>query len=373
VSYSPRLSAWRTHSCDRLGGSAWAPKLSSHECERGTHECVRHCALYIAIAFALATSLEAQAPSFRVPARLVIAPTSVTDHRGQFINGLTVSDFTLFDNETPQKIYEDSDFLPISLAVAIQTNDTVAAMQPRIQELGPLLGTLVVGEGSEAAILTFDQRVHIVQDFSSDLGRLTHTLRHIEFSYTNSHLIDAVLEGIHMLKQRPEGRRRILLLISETRDQGSESKLRDAVAEAELNNILIYSLNISRAHAVREIFLKAYDGPAHTAISIDLLAAIKEIYSGAKGLVIENPLSVLTRYSGGEEFSFLKQHALEEAVGKIGKEIHGQYLLSYTPAHAGDSSYHAIRVTLNRPGLEVRSRPGYWASAQEFAAEPSTH
>jgi hypothetical protein len=121
-----------------------------------------------------------------------------------------------------------------------------------------------------------------------------------------------------LLEKRPAERRRILLLISETRDEGSESKLRDAVAEAEVNNILIYSLNIARSP--KEIFPGG--------LTLDPGALIKEIYSGLKSLVIENPLSVLTRYTGGRQYSFVKQTAFEDAVTKIGEEIHGQYLLN---------------------------------------------
>jgi len=110
-------------------------------------------------------------PLVRVPVRLVIAPTSVTDKQGKFINGLTVSDFTLFDNDVPQQIHEDADFLPISLAVAIETNLTVEGILPRIRELGPLLGTLVVGDGGECSIMTFDKHINVVQNFTSDLGR----------------------------------------------------------------------------------------------------------------------------------------------------------------------------------------------------------
>jgi len=297
-----------------------------------------------------------QEPLVRVPVRLVIAPASVTDQHGKFINGLTLPDFTLFDNDVLQQIHEDADFLPISLAVAIETNLTVEGILPRIRELGPLLGTLVVGDGGECSIMTFDKHINVVQNFTSDLGRLTQALHHIEFNYVSSHLIDATLQAIHLLKQRPPERRRILLLISETRDRGSESKLRDAVAEAELNNILIYSLNVSRAHAAGKIFLPSNGGP-----SIDVKALIQEIYGGVKTLVIENPLSVLTRYTGGRQYPFLKQHSLEDAVTRIGEEIHGQYLLSYSPTNLGEGGYHKIRVDLNKAGLTVRSRPGYWS------------
>jgi hypothetical protein len=69
--------------------------------------------------------LAQEPPIARVPVRLVIAPTSVTDQRGKFINGLGAPDFTLYDNDVPQQIHEDSDFLPISLAVAIQNNTAI--------------------------------------------------------------------------------------------------------------------------------------------------------------------------------------------------------------------------------------------------------
>jgi VWFA-related protein len=216
-----------------------------------------------------------------------------------------------------------------------------------------LLSTLVVGEGGEAAVLTFNQKVELVQDFTSDLGHLSRALKQIDVLYRKSHLIDGTLEAIRLLEKRPAERRRILLLISETRDEGSESKLRDAVAEAEVNNILIYSLNISRVHAAKEIFPGG--------LSLDPAALIKEIYTGIKSLVIENPLSVLTRYTGGRQYLFVKQQAFEDAVTKIGEEIHGQYLLSYSPSNIQEQGYHKIRVELNRKELTVRSRPGYYS------------
>src|SRR5260370_21120509 len=151
----------------------------------------------------------------------------------------------------------------------------------------------------------------------------------------------------------PPERRRILLLISETRDRGSESKLRDVVAEAELNNILIYSLNVSRAHSAGRIFPGA--------LSLDLKALIQEIYGGLKTLVIENPLSVLTRYTGGRQYPFYKQRSLEEAVTKIGEEIHGQYLLRYSPTNLREAGFHRIRVELSKSEVTVRSRPRYWS------------
>ena len=164
--------------------------------------------------------LSAQEPILRVPVRLVVAPTSVTDRSGNFINGLSAADFQLYDNDVPQQIHEDGDFLPISVAIAIQSNLNKHAVE-RVHELGPLLGALVVGVGGESAIFTFNDKLDVRQDFTPDLGRLTHVLRRIEYSPGPSHVIDATLDATRLLDQCPVLRRRIRMLISESRDLGS--------------------------------------------------------------------------------------------------------------------------------------------------------
>jgi hypothetical protein len=278
--------------------------------------------LSLLVATLLACATLAAQTTFHVPARLVVAPTSVTDRSGNFINGLTASDFRLYDNDVPQQIHEDGDFLPISLAIAVQTNLKKQAVE-RVRELGPLLGALVVGVGGEASIFTFDQELHVGQDFTPDLGRLTLALRRIEFSRGPSSPLKAVFEACQLLDRRPELRRRILLLISEPYPIPGSS---DVGPDSALSNTLIYWLNLGHG-----------PGP-------------------------EDALSSLTSYTGGREFTIGNQRALERAITQIGEEIHGQYLLSYTPVNTAQSGFHSIRVVARRTGVEVRSRPGYWTS-----------
>jgi VWFA-related protein len=289
---------------------------------------------------ALFPLLLAAQPILRVPVRLVVAPTSVTDHAGNFVNGLSAADFQLFDNDVPQQVHEDGDFLPISLGIAIQTNLKGPSIQ-RVRELGPLLGALVVGVGGEAAIFSFTDKLDVRQDFTPDLGRLTHALRRIEFSPGPNHVIDAALDAIHLLDRRPEVRRRILLLLSEPRDQGSASTLDDALADVTMSNTLIYWLNVGRGMS-------------------------------ARGMSAEDAAPAMTRFTGGQQYSLPNGRALESAITQIGEEIHGQYLLSYTPA-TNETGFHRIRVVAKRARVEVRSRPGYWSIAQEFVPQLSNH
>jgi VWFA-related protein len=276
-----------------------------------------------ASALLLLPALAAAQEPIRVPVRLVVAPTSVTDRSGNFINGLAASDFQLYDNDVPQQVHEDGDFLPISLAIAVQTNLKGQAVE-RVRELGPLLGALVVGVGGEAAIFSFDSQLQVRQDFTPDLGRLTRALRRIEFSSGLSHVIDATVDAMRRLDQRPEGRRRILLLMSGP--GGQAGSLHDALMDAAASNTLIYWLNVAR------------------------------------GVAAEDPVPALTRYTGGEQYAIQNGRALERAITRIGEEIHGQYLLSYTPAHSNETGFHRIRVVSKKHGVEVRSRPGWWSN-----------
>ena len=292
--------------------------------------------LSLALALALFSGLLAAQPILRVPVRLIVAPTSVTDRSGNFINGLTAADFQLYDNDIPQQVHEDGDFLPISLSIAIGSSLKAQAVA-RVRELGPLLGALVVGVGGEAAIFTFADKLQVRQNFTPDLGKLTQTLRHLEFSPGPNHVIDAAIEAARLLDERPEMRRRILLLISDARDNGSEASLDNALADAALTNTLIYWLNAGRGGA------------------------------------LEDPVPAMTRYTGGQQYTLHDRRGLERAITQIGEEIHGQYLLTYTPAKTADSGFHRIRVVAKRLGVEVRSRPGYWSLAQGFVPQLVSH
>ena len=54
--------------------------------------------------------------------------------------------------------------------------------------------------------------------------------------------------------------------------------------------------------------------------------------------------------------------ALEDAITDIGKDLNSEYILSYQPTKdvEEEPGYHSIRVLVNRPGLKIRTRSGYW-------------
>ncbi|MDQ2926359.1 MAG: hypothetical protein M3R43_12515, partial [Acidobacteriota bacterium] len=107
-----------------------------------------------------------------VPVIVVIAPTTVLDKGGDYVNGLSVDDFKLFDNGKPQRITQDVGFLPLSLVVGVEASSMLGDILPKIQTIGVMISNLVVGQNGEAAVLAFDHRIRTVQEFTDDPGKI---------------------------------------------------------------------------------------------------------------------------------------------------------------------------------------------------------
>ena len=152
---------------------------------------------------------------------VVIAPTTVRDRSGNFVNGLQLQDFELYDNNKLQKITADIRDEPLSIVIAVQKSSNLDSVMPKIQRIGPMLSTLVAGQDGEVAIVAFDHRVQVVQDFTNETEKVTEAMKKIVPGSNNHKLVDVVMDSIRMLKNRPKDRRRVLLLISEKRDKGS--------------------------------------------------------------------------------------------------------------------------------------------------------
>ena len=326
--------------------------------------------------------------TIRATVNVVMAPVTVLDRHGEYVSGLQPQDFRLLDNGKEQKIQVDVAFQPISLVIAVQANDHVEGMLPKINKIGALIQPLVIGDQGEAAVMAFDHRLRIMQDFTSDSTKVENAIKKITPGSSSSRLIDAVIESVRMLRSRPANRRRILLSISETRDRSSEGKVRDALTDIQMNNVSVYCVDISRAMAgltsrpadprpdtlppamhpmpsnvpaTPNTVMQTTGGQGASAQFIPLMV---EIFKSSKAIFVDNPAEVFAKGTGGTEISFAKQKGLEEAISKIGAEIHSQYLISYNPNNKEEGGFHEINVEVNsQQAKTIRTRPGYWLAS----------
>ena len=300
-----------------------------------------------------------QPPVIRTNVPLVLVPAAVADRKGQPIDGLDVNDFVVTDDGVRQRIQMDASdavLAPVSLVVAVQSSGISAAALAKIRRVGGMIQPLIAGERGRAAVITFDDEVRTIQEFTSDSAKISAAFKGIQMqTFATGKMIDALAEGVRMLSTRPQNSRRVLITISESRDRGSRSKLPQAVELAQRAGVIVYPLTYS-VHATPWT-AKPEDTPPLAGGDGPILGTIEELIRLGK----TNDAEVLAHETGGRHFSFLTLKSLEETITQAGVEIHSQYLLSFAPAESGNAGFHRLEVAVpSKPDVVVRARPGYW-------------
>ncbi|MGA2131679.1 MAG: VWA domain-containing protein [Bryobacteraceae bacterium] len=319
---------------------------------------------------------------FKSTAPLVLAPTTVTDSDGRYVDGLTTADLILYDNNVPQPIHLDWMTYPIDLVVAVQASANSGAVIDKLGGSGILLTQLLAADAGETAVLSFSDEVTLHQDFTPNPDLVGHALRMLRKEGGSGHMLDALSQALRMLEQRPAGRRRIIVMIAEKRDRGSESKLPDVVAQAQRLNTAVYWLTYSPFLQPFSVKPKTAEDekpederiknpkcsycPASddTPVPADLGPG-GYLYGIGELLRMHKPdlANLFANTTGGRTLNFLKKGALEEAIELVGEEVHRQYVISFEPKGGEPGELHSIKVVVkNRPDLRTRTRAGYWAA-----------
>jgi VWFA-related protein len=330
----------------------------------------------------------------KVRVSLVNTPVTVRDGKGQMIHDLDAGNFVVTDNGVTQKItHFDLGGDPLSVVILMETSSRIDSIFPEIRKTGSLFTDTVMGASGEAAIVGFNDSVDKLQDFTADGEAIVKTIRGMREGTSGSRLYDAMAVAVEMLTSRPQaageaaGRRRILFIVSEATDVGSATKLGEVLRQAQLANITIYSVGLSTTRAALQSKTKKkpievtppgtfghppLPGTVQTPTSeeqqagnIDVLALAVWAVQHAENQVKAHALEVAATATGGAHLSTYRDRSIEKAIDEIGGELHSQYNLSYTPSGTGESGYHEIKISVDRPGVTVRSRPGYFLGAPE--------
>ncbi len=316
----------------------------------------------------------------------VLVPASVfnPDER-QYVTGLSAKDFEVYDNGKLQKVNAEYTEQPVSVVLAVQANSEIEPVLPELKQIGILFHGLVTGENGDVAVLAFDHRLQHLQDFTSDPDKLDDATHKLTAGSSSARLIDAVLDADRMLKRHdPRNvRRRVIILISRNIDKGSESRLQETIRDTQFDNVLIYAIDISRALTA---LLKKPDYPRppnggippealpniagsqgpRTETNViqqedgNVLNGVPPIARAIHDLFKKNPAEAFSYFTGGRIYNFATLRTLSTAISDIGADLNSQYLLSYNPNDKSEPGFHIIKVVVDRPGLKIRSRPGYW-------------
>jgi VWFA-related protein len=241
----------------------------------------------------------------------------------------------------------------------VQSSDISDSALKKVTKVGTMIQDAVAGANGAAAIVTFADQVKIVQGFTSkdeDLAVAFGNLHSVDSR--NGKLLDAVAKGLDLLANRPAGRRRVLVIIGESKDRGSEVKIQNLLPEIQRSGVTIYSLSYSS-------YLTPFTTKASEHSPPEAGGWILESITEAVHATRQDTCKVLTGATGGRQLKFETKAKLENGLIRLGSDIHNRYIVSFAPVEPSATGFHKISIEISdRPQLHVEARPGYWADAE---------
>ena len=310
----------------------------------------------------LMTPAAAQQISAR--ANLVPVPTLVLDGQGNTIFGLHPQDFMIMDDGVGQVVHldEDAESKPLSLIIALQCGRRARREFGRISGLSVMLDPILNQPNSEAAVLYFDSKLNLAQDFTNNADLVEGGLKGTEAGDNGAAVLDAIAYSARLLARRPGDRERVLLLLSETRDHGSHfATLDKVVGLIGENYISVYALPFSPYVSQQFDALRGTnkDEWSPNVDIIEKLAAIRQAMR-------KNVPETLASLTGGEYRTFHTQKTFETDLIDFSNNLHSRYALSFEPKspHPG---LHQIQVRLadSSKKATLLYRNSYWVQGEE--------
>jgi len=315
---------------------------------------------------------------FVVTTNQVQLPVMVKDSEGRRVDGLLPKDFTVLENGKKQTlVYFTSDPFPLSVAVIVDYGMPDVVIQKINQTYSALVGAF--SPYDEVALYTYSSSVSQVTDFNAKTNQLTAALNQLKLARGRNNgpavlsgplaqggpivngvpvggapiapvntppreahvLNDAILRAALDLSKRPRERRKVIFVISDGRDMGSQVGYRDVLRVLETHDIQV------RAVVVGNSALPVYK-------------QIEKIHLKGQGYS-----DILPKYSaatgGGQVSTELTRNSIEEAYAEITSEARNQYTLGYlAKPTVGSSAYRTIEVLVDKKGLKIAAKDGYY-------------
>jgi Ca-activated chloride channel family protein len=278
--------------------------------------------------------LIAQQATFKTGTRTVALYATVIDAQKRLVPDLTKDDFEIFDNDKIQEIQLFiNEVQPITVVVMLDTSASMTGNLKLLQNAAEsfLMRLLPKDKGMVGA---FNDKIEFFpSSFTSDRDRLIRSLRDLDFG-NPTRLYDAVSESIDRLKGI-DGRR-VVLVFTDGDDTDSSIGQGKVLDKARQDEVMIYAVGLRSDY---------FNGARQVRSRPD---------SGLKQLAEE---------TGGGYFELDKSSDLAPTFTRVAQELHSQYVLGFSPA-ALDGRLHKLMTKVKKPGMSVRARRSYVASAE---------
>jgi VWFA-related protein len=293
--------------------------------------------------------------TLKVNVNLVDIYFSARDNHG-FLAGLRKDDCQLFEDNKPQVIKNltQEKNLPLTIGILLDTSGSQTNVLPLEKDSGARFLRDVVTAKDEAFLISFDVNVDLLADFTNSPRELDRAMQKASINTASSSagipgigggpfptsnprgtlLYDAVYLASHDKLQSQTGRK-IMVLLTDGGDQGSQETLKSAAEAAQKANAIIYVVLLA-------------DHPFGMSYGIG--------FNGS------SEMQQLAEQTGGRMINVGNNgKKLDDAFEQIQDELRTQYLASYTPINKeADGKFRKIQLDCGK-GVKVQARKGYYA------------
>lgn len=286
--------------------------------------------------------------TIKVNVNVVNVLATVTDKKGHIVLDLGQKNFRLFEDNQPQTLqyFSRETDLPLRIGILIDTSNSVRERLHFEQEAAVdfLNQALRPGE-DQAFVLGFDVEPQIAQDYTDDVDKLSTAIRSLQAGGTTA-LYDAIYYACKqkmVIEPQPQPYiRRVLIIVSDGRDNESQHSREEALAMARRSEAVIYTISTNNSGS------SATEDTAHG--------------SGNPG---DKVLKYFAQETGGRVFFPFEASDLASNFEDIARELRSQYSLGYVSTNQKhDGSFRAISVETTEKGFRVRAKTGYFAQSQ---------
>ena len=292
--------------------------------------------------------------TLKVNVNLVNVYFSVRDKNG-YITNLHKDDCSIFEDKNLQKTKNSTQEknLPLTIGILLDTSGSQINVLPLEQTSGAEFLKDVLTPKDEAFLISFDINVNELADYTNSPREIRRAMDSAQIntgagtgSVTGNGtargtlLFDAVYLAAHD-KLRQEAGRKILVLLTDGGDQGSQETLKSATEAAQKANAIVYVILLSD---------RGFYGGGGFGINLADTG--------------ERDMQKMATDTGGRVINVGNNgKKLEEAFDQIQDELRTQYLASFTPTNTKiDGSFRTLNITC-QPGQKIQARKGYYALA----------
>lgn len=281
-----------------------------------------------------------------------VARSASGGRHNSLIQKLTEPDCSLTVDGKAQPLRELSSAAksPLTLGLLLDTSLDQQPVLPMEQQAAARFLRSALQTGDEALVLSFDVTVDLLADLTGSQKSLTHALGQAQINSASGHYANGTIPSIGRPKGallydavylaadnelRHQAGRKVLVVMTEGRDDGSKTKLREAIRAAQKANAIVYVLFVSDP---------------------GIYGILDESGGGA--------MRKLAQSTGGAFFHIGKDgRKLQAAFVEIQKELQSQYRISFVPtADTSTAGYRELKIACSQHGkpLQVQAQPGYY-------------